>query len=466
MNKIKLGALAGSLIFLVAALTCADEPFWTEAPKSSRGKPAIINMPNTFAPLAEKSMPAVVTVYTKKKVVGHGFFFGPVPFVQEGAGSGFLISTDGYILTNNHVVAGSDTIKVAMGIKNKEVYDARLVGADPDTDVALIKIEAKGLPFLPVGDSDSTRVGDWVAAIGSPFNFPHTFTVGVVSAKGRRLGVGNYDDFIQTDASINTGNSGGPLINMRGEVVGINTMIISPSGGNVGIGFSTPINLVKMILPQLKQNGKVTRSWLGVTITPLTGEAARALGLGRPHGAHVIKVVVGSPADKAGIEVDDVIVEFDGHSIKDSSELPALASSYGVGRAAELALMRTGEKILLEVVLEKLPGPRELASLRVKGGASVDNILGVGVRDLTEDDRQALGLHDLEGVLVVEVVADGIGATNGIELEDLINKINGSQIKNISDFEKALGGLRRGSYAKISIRRGNANIFRVFRLTK
>jgi serine protease Do len=405
-----------------------------------------------------------VTVYTRREVRARGFFFGTVPFLQKGAGSGFVISPDGYILTNNHVVAGSDSIKVVLGVKQKKEYDAVLVGTDPDTDVALIKIEEGGLPSLPLGDSDSLRVGDWVAAIGSPFNFPHTFTVGVVSAKGRRLGLGNYDDFIQTDASINSGNSGGPLINMQGHVVGINTMIISPSGGNVGIGFSIPINLVKMILPQLKESGKITRSWLGVRIEQVTPEMAEAAGLPRPYGAHVTLVVIGSPAEKAGIGVGDIIVEFDGRRIEDSRELPALVSSYGVGKTAKVSWLHNGDAVTGQVLLEKLPERKELEKREVLGSANVDNILGVGVRDLNDEDREAMGLGDLEGVLVVQVAAGGPAEGNDIQTGDVITKINMVATRSVADFERAVQNLRNGSYVRINMRRDTATILRVFRI--
>jgi len=449
-------------VFVAAAVffggaTPAAPALWTDAPPV-RSSDQVSMMP-TLAPLAEKCKPAVVTVYTSREI--KGFFFGT--FNQKGAGSGFIVSPDGYILTNNHVIEGSDTIKVVVGVENKKEYDAELVGSDREADTALVKIDAKDLPYLMLGDSDSLRVGDWVAAIGSPFNFPHTFTVGVISAMGRRLG-GSYDDFIQTDASINSGNSGGPLINMQGYVVGINTMIISPSGGNVGIGFSIPINMVKTILPQLKESGKVTRSWLGVTIEPVTEEVAKSAGLDKPRGAHVVQVIIDSPADKAGIRVGDVILEFDGKGVDDSRELPAMVSAYGVGKKPKVTWLHEGEKITRTVELEKLPDRKEMQDLQVRGSADVNNILGVGVRDLTQEDRESMKIKDVEGVLVVEVAVGSPAEMNEILPGDVLTKINFINLKNVGDFNRSVQGLKEASYVRINLQRGSSNVFRVFRI--
>ncbi|HUT53704.1 MAG TPA: Do family serine endopeptidase [bacterium] len=462
-GKIKGGRCVMMLVLLAAMILSAPSwagpNFWTDAPAREN-----ISLPS-FAPLAEKAMPAVVTVYTKKEGKAYNFFFGMMPFVQEGAGSGFIISPDGYILTNNHVVADATSFKVVVyGKDERKEYDARLVGKDPDIDVALIKIDAAGLPSLPLGDSDDLRVGDWVAAIGSPFNFSQTFTVGVVSAKGRRLGLGNYDDFIQTDASINAGNSGGPLINLRGDVAGINTLIVSPSGGNVGIGFSTPINLVKMVLPQLKESGKVTRSWLGVSVEPVSTELAKARGLDGPFGAHVVEIVIGGPADEAGIQVDDIITDFDGRKIKDSGDLPKLVSTYGVSNRANVTWLHKGKEITKDIVLGKLPELDERKNLKSRGGVSADNVLGIGARDLNDNDRQALAIPNIQGVLVVKVNGGSPAQQNGIEEGDVVVKINNTAISNIADFNRALDKLHPGSYVRISVQRERISITRTFKL--
>ncbi len=450
------------LVCFCAAGTGAQEKFWREAVGASRAR-AIGSVPNSFADLAEKTKPAVVTVYTRKSFKGLGFFF-PREFVQEGAGSGFILSPDGYIVTNYHVVKGSESIKVMVGVENKKEYEAELKGSDPQIDIALIKIEAKGLPTLPLGDSDALRVGDWVAAIGSPFNFTHTLTVGVVSAKGRRLGLGNYEDFIQTDASINSGNSGGPLMNLRGEVVGVNTLIISPTGGNVGIGFATPINLVKSILVQLKEKGKVTRSWLGVTIGPVSEEEAAKAGLDKNEGARVVQVVVGSPADDAGIEVGDIIVGFNNKKVEEFQDLPAMVSSYGVGSEAEISWIRDEKRMSQKVELEKLPGREQLAKLKVRGRASADNILGVAARDIRPEDRERLRLPETKGALVVEVKPGSPAAQNGIRPGDVIVKIEFMDISDVEDFNRAVKKIDPGEYVRIKIRRGNATTSMMFRV--
>jgi len=454
-------AVAAVAVLLAGALgALAQERIWTE----SRRTHDIARVPS-LAPLAKEAMPAVVTVFTRRNIKGF-FFFIPQEYTEQGSGSGFIISNDGYIVTNYHVVRGSDGILVAAGVDRKTEYKAELVGADPETDIALIKVEASGLPVLPLGDSDELKVGDWVAAIGSPFNFPHTLTVGVVSAKGRRLGIGNYDDFIQTDASINSGNSGGPLLNLRGEAVGVNTLIVSPSGGNIGIGFATPVNLVKSILPQLREKGEVIRSWLGVSVVQVGEEAARKNNMDEPGGALVTRVAVGSPADKAGLRVGDVITRFAGRNIVDSSDLPSIVSSYGVGKKAKVEWIRDGVRQERTIELEKLPTRQEMAQQRFRGGADARNPLGVAVRDLRKDDVTRLGLTDERGVLVVSVDPQSPAAQQGISPDDVIIKINMTEIHDVSDFNRAVARLGPGQLVKINLRRGPAAVLRVFRMPR
>ena len=249
----------------------------------------------------------------------------PEQFKRQGTGSGFIIRKDGLILTNNHVVENAQEITVTLS--DKQQYKAKILGRDPKTDLAVIKIDAKtSLPAVTLGNSEALRVGDWVMAIGNPFGLSNTVTTGIVSAKGRMIGAGPYDDFIQTDASINPGNSGGPLFNMAGEVVGINTAIFSQSGGNIGIGFAIPVNLVKNLVPELETKGTVTRGWLGVSVQPVTPDLARSFGLDKERGALVGDVVAQGPAEKAGIKRGDVIVSYDGKKIDESVTLPALVA--------------------------------------------------------------------------------------------------------------------------------------------
>jgi serine protease Do len=476
-RKIMIFLGLGAAVALLIGISIASgnsKPFW----KESEGSQSFSSLPPSFAPLAEQVNPAVVTVYTTRTIKSPFFrnapdeffwFFGPPSrgFKQEGAGSGFILTEDGYIVTNNHVVAKAEDIKVAVGVKNKKEYEAELVGTDPETEIALIKIEAKDLPCVALGDSENLKVGDWVAAIGSPFNFPHTLTVGVVSAKGRRLGIGNYDDFIQTDASINPGNSGGPLINLAGEVVGINTLIVSPGmgQGNVGLGFAIPVNLAKMILPQLKEHGRVTRSWIGITIQEVSPELAESFGMKEPRGALIAEVVEGGPADDAGLEPGDIIMEFNGKEIKESTDLPPMAATAGVGQKVELKILREGDFITRKVKLAEMPTREQLAMRQIRGmqGAAPDNILGVAVKEMNRQDAQRFGYQGLAGVLVTAVDPEGPAAGN-IESGDLIQKINRDTIRNLTDFNTAIKSLRKGQHVRVHVRRGYSAGWYAFRL--
>jgi serine protease Do len=469
-NSIYLG-LGFAFAFLagISLAAATSKPFWKE---STERMVSHTPLPS-FAPLAEKVNPAVVTVYTTRTIKSPFFrnapdeffwFFGPPrDFKQQGAGSGFILTEDGYIVTNRHVVAKVEEIKVAVGVDKKKEYEAKLVGEDPETDIALLKIDAEHLETVVIGDSDQLQVGDWVAAIGSPFNFPHTLTVGVVSAKGRRLGVGNYDDFIQTDASINPGNSGGPLINLAGEVVGINTLIVSPGmgQGNVGLGFAIPINLAKMILPQLKEEGKVTRSWIGVIIQEVSPELAESFGMKEAKGALVAEVVKDGPAEEAGIEPGDIILEFDGHEITDSNDLPPIVASAGAGKKVEVKILREGKVITRKIKLGEMPGREELAR-RSSTGMAPQNILGLSVKDLSGSEAERLGYQGLAGVLVIAVDPDS-PAAGKIEPHDLIQKINNRVIRNTEEFNNAVSSLRKDKLVRLYVRRGNASMFFAFR---
>jgi len=323
--------------------------------------------PDSFAPLVKKEMPAVVNISTRQVVkvrqqspfgdpqMDEFFyrFFGNRPQreqVRQSLGSGFIISSDGYILTNNHVVDMAKDIKVALS--DGRILDAKLVGKSQEIDIALIKVNAADLPAVDLGDSDTLEVGDWVVAIGNPFGLSHTVTAGIVSAKGRVIGVGPYDDLIQTDAAINPGNSGGPLFNTKGEVVGINTVIIA-SGQN--LGFAVPITMVKEILPSIKEKGKPDMGWLGVSAQHVTPDLAAALGLPEPVGALVNGVAKGGPAEKAGLQRGDVIIELDGKKILDPSELPRMVAFGHIGKTVTLKVIRKGNPEELKAVIEMKP---------------------------------------------------------------------------------------------------------------
>jgi serine protease Do len=328
-----------------------------------------------FVGLTKKLQPAVVNVSTTQKTAGEqfGFPFAPgnpgeeftdkslVPqppgrFQPRSLGSGFVIAADGFIVTNNHVIENAE--KITVQLADKRAFEAKVVGKDPRTDVAIIKIDIKdSLPMAQLGNSDRVEVGEWVLAMGNPFGLDNSVTSGIVSAKGRHIGAGPYDNFIQTDAPINPGNSGGPLINLRGEVIGINMAIVSQSGGNIGIGFATPINMVKELLPELKAKGKVTRGWVGLSIQAVTPELAQSLGLDKPHGALVAEVAQGGPADKAGIKKGDLVTEYDGRQVNEAGELPIMVARTTVGKTIQLKVLRENKSIPVTVTINELIEP-------------------------------------------------------------------------------------------------------------
>lgn len=335
---------------------------WTERPRGGSQESRNLGL-SLFSDMAEAMNPAVVNIRVLERVPLQRFGDYPwgqpstpgVPpsnrFRQKGEGSGFIINKEGYILTNAHVIDGADDLQVALA--DGRLFRGQVVGVDNIMDVGLVKVQSpKPLPVLPLGSSKSLKIGEWVMAIGSPFGLELSVTVGIVSAKGRSLGASPFDDFIQIDAPINPGNSGGPLINTRGEVVGINTMILAQGQG---LGFSLPIDLVKQILPQLKEKGKVVRSWMGVVIQEITIDVQERLGLKDAQGAYIVQVVQSSPAAKAGIMEGDVIVEFDGQPLRNSRELPLKCAHAPAGKPIQIALIRKGKKISMTVVLQKAP---------------------------------------------------------------------------------------------------------------
>ena len=386
-------------------------------------------------------------------------FFGPSPRQpqrpqrQRSLGSGFIIDTEGYILTNNHVVDNADEILVRLGT-GKE-YKASVVGKDAKTDIALLRIEnAAGLTAVTLGDSDGLKVGEWVMAIGNPFGLDHTVTAGIVSAKGRFIGAGNYDDYIQTDAAINPGNSGGPLINLRGEVVGINSAIFSRTGGNIGIGFAVPINIAKELVPQLKEKGKVTRGWLGVLIQKVTPEIAESLGLEESRGALVADVVKEGPAAAAGLKVGDVIVEFDGHPVRESNELPLMVAREPIGKQVAVKVLREKESKEIPVTIAELKDEEVAAAGHTEGEK-----LGLTVQTLTPEIAQNLGVSDLKGVVVTAVESGSSAEDAGIRRGDIILEVNRQAIEDADDYRKALRAGEKGKNVLFLVRRGDNTIF-------
>ncbi len=421
-------------------------------PSAATGGAAATPPGASFADLAEKVAPSVVNLTVSKKVKGaifrfpspfgpgdpFGDFFeqfgqAPVPRIERGIGSGVIISPDGYVLTNNHVVNDADEITVRL--LDKRSFEGKVIGRDPKTDLALVKVESdEPLPAAQLGDSDATRVGDWVVAVGNPFGLNHTVTAGIVSAKGRTL-AGPYDDFIQTDASINPGNSGGPLLNLEGKVIGINAQIMA---GGRGIGFAIPVNLAKTILPDLKTKGHVARGWLGVAIQDLTEEMASHFGLESEEGALVASVTSGGPADKAGIRRADVIVLYDGKPIKESHNLPILVASTPIGKQVEIKVVRDGKSKVLKVKIGRLEEERVALGEDEGGG---DQRLGLVVQRITPQTAREMDLEDLEGVIVVRVEPNSPASEAGIRRGDIIREVNQEPVRNPRQFASAL---RRG----------------------
>jgi len=446
-----------------------------QAPASRAGQ-----LPS-LAGIAEAAMPAVVNISTTQKVkwrrrrpplptpgpspFGEGDpfeeffrrFFGevPPPSQQCSLGSGFIISEDGYMITNNHVI--DDANKITVRLSDKEEYQAKVIGLDDKTDIALIKISAKHpLPTVPLGRSADLRVGDWVVAIGNPFGLEETVTAGIVSAKGRVIGAGPYDDFIQTDASINPGNSGGPLLNLKGEVVGINSAIFSQSGGNIGIGFATPIDLAKSVVAQLKDKGKVTRGWLGVVIQDVTPELAKSFHLPEPMGALIAKVTKGGPADKTGLERGDVITALNGTPIKDSHELSALVAATPVGERVEITVLREGKEKTYTVKLGELTDQ----PAKAEGGEESGEHWGITVANLSSEITRRFQLdRDQTGVVVTDVDADSPAALAGIQLGDIIQEVNRQPVESVNDFTKAIADAKDQDTLLLLVQRGDASTF-------
>ncbi len=374
------------------------------------------------------------------------------PSRQKSLGSGFIIDSDGFILTNNHVVENAE--KIMVGLSDGREFEAKVVGTDPQTDVALIKIGANDLPAAPLGDSDRLEVGQWVLAIGNPFGLEQSVTSGIISAMWRNIGRGPYDNFIQTDASINPGNSGGPLINMGGEVVGINTVIFSRGGGNIGIGFAIPINLVKELLPQLKVEGKVTRGWLGVTTQMMTPTMAELLAMDETGGALVASISKDGPAEKGGIMVGDVIVEFDGKQVKELFDLPLMVARTPVGKKVEVKVLRDGKKLFLSVRIGELKEAEKVV-------ASVEGIenLGLAVQPVTPAIADSLGLDRPEGVLIALVKSGSTADEAGLRQGDVILEIDREPIRNLEDYRKAIVEIKRDKGILFLVRRGEITLF-------
>ena len=440
-----------------------------------------------FIPLVENNGPAVVNISTTQALKhpaqpgdneqaenpeGGAFkdflrrYFGenetaPEFFDNKSLGSGFIISPDGYLLTCAHVVENATEILVRL--TDRREFTAKIIGADRRSDVALLKINASNLPQVKIGDPEKVRVGEWVLAIGSPFGFENSATVGIVSAKGRNLPRENYVPFIQTDVAINPGNSGGPLFNLRGEVIGINSQIYSRTGGFMGLSFAVPIDIAMQVTKQLKASGRVQRGWIGVTIQDVTRELAESFGMKRPYGALVADVLPEGPAAKSGLGVGDVVVGYDGHRINVSADLPPHVGQTPPGSRAKLDIIRAGKTQTLAITIAELPEEASEPRPAVSPGTQQPGVLGMQLKDLTSAQRSQLGLH--QGVLV-EKLAEGPARKAGLRAGDVIVELQGKPVSSAAELRALARQLPRNKAVPVLVRRGTAALFLALRVSE
>jgi serine protease Do len=464
---------ASSLLAAILVLTLAWGPASTPSPAM-----ATTLAPDTFANIAQKYSPAVVNISTQKTFKGDSRreFFGPGPMpsprdpfwdffekfmpeiphprTQRSLGTGFIIDPKGLIITNDHVIKNADKIKVKMAGQDGKEYTATVKGRDPQTDIALLQIDSKGtFPYLVLGNSDEILVGDWVVAIGNPFGLGHTVTQGIISAKGRVIGAGPYDNFLQTDAAINPGNSGGPLLNLQGEVVGINTAIVA---SGQGIGFAIPSSLAKDIIQQLKEKGKVVRGMLGVMVQTVTPEMAKAFGMSEPKGALVAEVHPNTPAAKAGIKQEDIIIEYNGHPIEQMNELPRLVAATPPGTKTTVKVLRNGKEITIPITVTEL---KEETFAAEPTGRENESTIGLAVEDLDPRLARRFGLKEAKGVVVVNVVSGSPAEDGGLRQGDIIMEVNGKKITDVKAFQNIMAAQPKKSYVRLLIRREDRTLF-------
>lgn len=440
-----------------------------------------------FTKLVEENGPTVVNISTTQKIkrthpalppgmeipedgpFGDLFrhFFGEEgegrEFKSQSLGSGFIISADGYILTNDHVVDHADEIIVRLS--DRRELKASLIGHDKRSDIALLKVEADDLPVAKIGRSSTLKVGEWVLAIGSPFGFEQSVSVGVVSAIGRSLPSGNYVPFIQTDVAINPGNSGGPLFNLDGEVVGINSQIYSRTGGFMGLSFAIPVDMAMDIVEQLKTKGAVSRGWLGVLIQDVTRDLAESFGMNKPMGALISRVLPDSPAANAGLEVGDIIVGFNGKTIYYSSDLPPLVGRVRPGNSAELKVIRNGKTLTKKVTVEELPGEEELELSSSEPSSRIDNRLKAAIANLSDEQKKELKLDNQGGVLIKRV-QDGPAKEAGLRAGDVIIMIDNVKVKNTKHLKEIVNKLPGNKAIPLLIQRHGNPLFLALTLTQ
>ncbi len=470
-----IGVLLGGVSFyILGELTGAKRGY---APVAIPNVPRqIIETSRAFSEIAGSVSPAVVNISTTKVMRrdAHPLFDDPFfdffnPFrefktpkkwKEQSLGSGVIVSQDGYIITNNHVIEQADEVRVTL--LDKRSFKARVIGADSKTDVAVVKIDARDLPTVRWGDSDKLQVGEFVLAIGNPFGLSHTVTMGIISAVGRaNVGIADYEDFIQTDAAINPGNSGGPLVNIKGQLIGINTAIFSRSGGYQGIGFAVPSNMVRLVMDQLEQKGKVTRGWLGVTIQELTPELSQKFGLNNGKGALVGDVAKGSPAEKAGIRRGDIILEFNGKKVKDVGNLRNMVAQSKVGSEMSVSVLRGNKEYSFKVFIAELPKEiAEASSGNAPEESPYEGLAGLSVMELTAEGARQLGLRrDERGVVIVRVESGSSAEEAGLRKGDVIQEIDRKKIEKLSDYNRIISALKPGDTVLLFLNRGGKKFY-------
>ncbi|HSQ34833.1 MAG TPA: Do family serine endopeptidase [Candidatus Binatia bacterium] len=455
------GAIFFALSFGFLQKTVDNQPVLSPAVARAESLPAATTGGN-FVSIVKKVKPAVVKVISesvvqRRSAFGDDFFeqFFNMPQRQErrsGEGSGFFISADGYVLTNNHVV--KDAVKVKILTVDKEEFTARIIGTDPKTDLALLKINAKSVPFVNLGDSSAVEVGEWVLAIGNPFGQVSTVTAGIISAKGRQLGLAQYEDFLQTDAAINMGNSGGPLINMKGEAIGINSTILTPSSGNIGIGFAIPANMAKKVVADLKSKGKVVRGWFGIGIQDVTESDAKDLELAAA-GVLIMKVEENSPAQKAGLKRYDLIVAINGKAVKAAADLQMEIANSNPGDEITVTIYRNRDKQNIKIKVIEAPD-----SVQEQAAAESKSLnLGMSLVKNSPALAREYELKTAKGLVIEEVERGGIAAAAGLKPGDVIMAVNRSEVDSVEQFRRILAGRRAGSMVLLLINRNGDEVY-------
>ena len=483
------GFLISTLIPMIAGLAMVGAAGAPIAAAQNDAPLALKQLGESFVQVAEKVTPTVVNIKSSKKGVSgpsgadieqffknHPFpfrdFFGDELYKRFkkdggedrrsrpfGVGSGVIVSNDGYILTNSHVVKDADEIEVTLA--DKRTFAAKVKGIDPESDIAVIKIDAKDLPVAKMGDSSKLRVGEIVVAVGNPFGLSHTVTSGIVSAQGRtNMGILDYEDFIQTDAAINPGNSGGPLVNISGEVIGINTAIASRSGGYQGIGFSIPSNSAKLIMDDLIKDGKVRRGLLGVNIQSVDESLAKSFGRSSTDGALVSQVIPGSPAEKAGVKAGDIIIKFNDQPVKDHSHLKNLVGKEKPDASGKLTVFRDKKTIDLNVkIAERTEKAIASAAPQQTPTAETSSELGIDIESVPSGAAESLGLKEGEGVRIKDMKSDGTGAKMGLRAGDVILEVDGKPVTDVSAFNAAVADAKTNKVIRLKVQRNRAVLF-------